>query len=74
MKCKVCCREAEENGYCLYHLKAYRNIIEKFEVWKRASDIDWNTYLVKIQKNSLTGEWAKEVIIDLIKGENENGR
>jgi len=29
-------------------------------------------YLVEIQKNSLTGEAAKGVVEQLIKGENEN--
>jgi len=72
MKCKICNREAEENTYCSLHLKAYRNIIDKFDVWKQASDIVWNKYLIEIQKNSLTGVWAKEVIKDLIKGENRN--
>ena len=74
MKCKICNRDAEENAYCSLHLRAYRNIIDKFEVWKQASDISWNEYLIEIQKNSLTGVWAKEVIKDLIKGENGNVR
>jgi hypothetical protein len=72
MKCKICCRDAEENGFCLFHSKAYLNIIDKFEVWKKTSDVVWREYLVEIQKNSLTGEWAKEVIKELIKGENGN--
>ncbi len=39
---------------------------------RKASDVLWSKYLVKIQKNSLTGEWAKEVVKHLIKGENGN--
>jgi len=72
MKCKICNRAAEENTYCSLHLNAYRNIMNKFDAWKQASDIVWNEYLIEIQKNSLTGVWAKEVIKDLIKGENGN--
>ena len=72
MKCKICSREAEENGFCLLHLKAYQNVLEKFEPWKKASGLVWIEYLVEIQKNSLTGEWAKEVVKHLIKDENGN--
>lgn len=72
MKCKICSKDAQENGFCILHLKAYQNIINKFDVWKKASDTFWNQYLVEIQKNSLTGEWAKEVAKYLIKEENGN--
>jgi hypothetical protein len=72
LKCKICSRAAQENGFCILHLEAYRNIIDKFEVWKKASDTVWIEYLVEIQKNSLTGEWAKEVAKYLIKEENRN--
>ncbi len=74
MKCKICNREVEDNGFCILHLKAYNNIIEKFVFWKQASNISWAEYLVELQKNSLTGEWAKEVIKDLIVEQNGNVR
>jgi hypothetical protein len=35
----------------------------------KASDSSWRDYLVSIQKNSLTGEWAKEVAKYLIEEE-----
>ena len=66
MSCKICSRPAKENGYCNIHLKTYKSIVEKFEVWKKASLISWEDYLVEISKNSLTGEWAKEVAKYLI--------
>ncbi len=72
MKCKICSREAQENGFCALHMKAYKNILDKFTVWKKASDISLAQYLVEIQKNSLTGEWAKEVTKHLIEEENRN--
>ncbi len=72
MNCKICGRIVQENGYCSLHLKAYKNIVEKFEVWKKASAISWQDYLVEIQKNSLTGEWAKEVSKLLIEDESRN--
>jgi hypothetical protein len=72
VKCKICSREAEENGFCPLHLRAYQNVLEKFEQWKIASGLVWIEYLVEIQKNSLTGEWAREVVKHLIKDENGN--
>ncbi len=62
MKCKVCGREAKEKGFCPLHLKAYMNIVDKYDVWAKALSISWKQYLSEIQKNSLTGTWAREVI------------
>jgi hypothetical protein len=53
------------------HLEAYKNITEKFDVWKRVANVSLRRYLAEIQKNSLTGEGAKEVIKYLIRDENE---
>ena len=51
---------------------AYDNVLEKFSVWKRAQNVSWCEYLVEIQKNSLTGEWAKDVSKYLIVEGKEN--
>lgn len=50
-------------------MKAYGKIIEKYDAWKRALKISWKEYLSEVVKNSLTGEWAKEVAEYLIKNE-----
>ena len=49
----------------------YKNVIEKFRVWETNSNVSWIQYLVEIQKNSLTGEWAKEVAKYLIEEEDQ---
>jgi len=49
------------------HLKAYENIVKKFGLWKKALRVSWKEYLSKINKNPLTGEWAKEVAEYLIR-------
>jgi hypothetical protein len=72
VKCKICSRDEQENGFCLLHIKAYKNIVDKFDVWKKSSNVVWSDYLVEIQKNSLTGEWAKEVAKYLIEEGNQN--
>jgi len=67
LKCKICLREATRNNYCELHGKAYENVVKKYDVWKRALEIDWKEYLSKIAENPLTGEWAKEVAQHLTK-------
>jgi len=49
-------------------------VLEKFRVWEAASNVSWSQYLVEIQKNSLTGEWAKEVAKYLIEEETKDGK
>jgi hypothetical protein len=71
LKCKICSREAEDKGYCRLHSKAYRNLVDKFSVWQKASEVSWSEYLLQIQKNSLTGLWAKEVAKYLIEEEEQ---
>jgi hypothetical protein len=51
------------------HLKAYENIGEKYDLWKKSSKISWKEYLREIEQNPLTGEWAKEVANYLINSE-----
>lgn len=72
MKCKICGREAVENGFCALHARAYRNLLEKFSVWERAANVSWSQFLVDVQKNSLTGLWAKDVAKYLIVEENKD--
>lgn len=70
MKCKVCSREIQsQSEYCELHEKAYQNIRQKFEVWKKASGVEWKEYLQEITKNPLTGTWAKEVAENLLSKE-----
>jgi tRNA pseudouridine-54 N-methylase len=68
----ICSREAQEKNFCDLHYRAYQNIKEKFEVWMKASDVEWGIYLHQLQKNSLTGEWAKEVAKYLIREEEKD--
>ncbi|MGB9959504.1 MAG: hypothetical protein ACPLKQ_03155 [Candidatus Bathyarchaeales archaeon] len=74
MKCKVCSKEAVENGYCELHAKAYENILSAYDVWSKALGSSWKEYLSEIVKNPFTGEWAKEVAEHLMKsGEIKDG-
>ena len=62
---------AQENGFCPLHFKAYQNVQEKFKAWQKALGISWTQYITQIQKNSLTGEWAKEVAKHIIEEEQQ---
>ncbi len=68
MKCPICEREAT-TMYCVFHQKAYSNILEKFAVWKRALSVSWKEYLNAVAENSYTGTWSKEVAMHLLKTE-----
>jgi hypothetical protein len=68
MKCRICNREALEK-YCELHEKAYKNIVQKYEDWRRTMDISWTEYLNKIVNNPYTGSWAKEIAEQLLKNE-----
>ena len=69
MNCKICQRKAVTEEFCQIHLKAYKNIIETYDCWRKALKISWREYLSEIEQNPLTGEWAKEVASYLITNE-----
>jgi hypothetical protein len=69
LNCKACNREAGKRDFCPSHLKAYENIVGKYDFWRKALKISWKEYLSEIEKNPLTGEWAKEVVEYLISNE-----
>jgi predicted metal-binding protein len=69
LRCKACSREAGERDFCPLHLKAYENIVKEYDFWRKGLKISWKEYLSEIEKNSLTGEWAKEVAKYLINNE-----
>jgi hypothetical protein len=68
MKCKVCRKEAV-SVYCKFHERAYENLVNGYEEWKRALNLSWREYLNKVIKNEYSGSWVKEVAEQLLKGE-----
>ncbi len=70
MKCHICDREAWSEGYCKFHAKAHQAVIKKYDDWRKALGISWKEYLSEIAQNPLTGEWAKEVALQLAEQEN----
>jgi len=65
MTCEICGREASSR-FCDLHKKAYENLVEKYEIWKKASKITWTEYLNEILRNPNTGLWVREVAQQLL--------
>jgi hypothetical protein len=70
VKCVICGRETFEK-YCVHHGDAYRNVVEKFEEWKRAMGVLWKQYLKAVVENAYTGSWAKEVAEQLLQNKDD---
>jgi hypothetical protein len=66
----VCDRETLEK-FCEFHEKVYRNVVQKFEDWKRATGVSWKEYLKELVENAYTGCWAKEIAESLLKNTDE---
>lgn len=66
----ICDREAIAN-YCMFHQRAYLNLVQKFEVWNLATGVSWREYLKELMENSYTGAWAKEVAQHLLKNKDD---
>jgi hypothetical protein len=68
--CIVCGKESSKR-YCVFHEKAYLNVVLKFEAWQQALGIYWKEYLKAVVENSYTGTWAKEVAEHLLNNKDE---
>lgn len=61
MSCPICGEELDGEEFCKRHKKAYLNIKQAFNDWKKALDISWDEYLNKLIENKNSGKWVKEV-------------
>ena len=66
LKCEICGSESDA-AFCTDHSKAFSQIRDGFQVWKKALGIDWEAYLHRISTNPNTGRWAREVAEHLLK-------
>ena len=65
MRCVICGRQTDER-YCPLHDRAHKNLVQGYEVWKHALDINWLEYLKRVAGNQSTGKWAVEVCQDIL--------
>ncbi len=66
-KCIICNREVYRNNLCKYHYQALKELVEKYEEWKRREGISWERYISSLKKLKSTGKWIIEVINSLDK-------
>lgn len=69
MKCKICDRESSKEGICSLHLKAYENLTNTFDKWRKALNVSWREYLSQIVENSSAGNLVKETAEYLLENE-----
>ncbi|MHA1905811.1 MAG: hypothetical protein ACW98Y_00830 [Candidatus Thorarchaeota archaeon] len=61
--CQICGRKVDsEEQFCEYHAIANENIINSFEKWQSAMEIQWDVYLEKLDEEESLGRFAKEVV------------
>ena len=71
-RCRLCGRRREEASvHCSYHQRAHANLLDAFERWRTALDIDWIEFLREVRGNPGTGEWAAEVAEDLLRTDHQ---
>ena len=60
--CPICGRDVSERSeFCRYHQEAFNNLQSTFEIWKKASEMNWEEYLNKLCQIDETGQWVREV-------------
>lgn len=65
--CRVCARAAVEGSvYCRQHLQAYSNLEKAYPQWRYALGLSWAEYLEQITKAPGTGQWANEVVAEIL--------
>lgn len=63
MKCSLCNRETADDNpeFCNYHNECVKKVEAGFEKWRKAyGELDWLTYLLRLEKRPETGVWIKE--------------
>ena len=58
--CRICHRMAVDKGFCIFHLEAYRRILEHYSRWREAG-YDWHSYLTKLIHLRSVGKYVKDV-------------
>ena len=66
--CAICERERTGELFCRYHERAFKNLKEKYEIWKsRYGTLSWKEYLMKQINLDQNGVWVREVAKYLLK-------
>lgn len=68
--CVLCGKKRIDEKFCQYHKRAFKNLKEKYEIWKlRYGSLLWKDYLKKQAELKQNDIWVKEVIRYLLKSD-----
>jgi hypothetical protein len=74
-ECPICGRPSGlRSELCQYHKLAMDNLQEGEEVWNRALETSWDSYLDHLYALEELGFWVREVIEYIRSGESPSGR
>jgi len=73
MSCPVC-GAPSENVLCSAHWRAYRKLLAAYKVWHQALEISWRDYLGRVEGNTNSGRWVREICTFLLRNEGGEGR
>jgi len=66
MNCPVC-GASSRNRFCPVHERAYQNLLVAYEAWHRALEVSWRDYLERVNANSNSGIWVRDVCVFLLR-------
>jgi hypothetical protein len=62
-ECPICGRKtSDDNRFCGYHQGALKKLEKGLEGWKKALDLDWENYLLRVYEVEGLGLWIQEMI------------
>ncbi|MGD2072922.1 MAG: hypothetical protein PVG65_05495 [Candidatus Thorarchaeota archaeon] len=62
-ECPICNRNSLDSElFCEYHHVAYEKLKLGFNEWKKALDLDWKSYLLRVYEVDGLGMWIQEII------------
>ena len=62
-ECPICNRtKSSEKEFYNYHSIAFQKLKEGWNEWKKAIDLDWKDYLLRLYDVEELGLWIREII------------
>lgn len=52
----------DEEEFCIYHQAALQKLRDGLDGWRKALDLDWDKYLLRVYEVEGLGLWIQEVI------------
>jgi hypothetical protein len=59
-RCLLCERNSG-SLVCGRHSKAYENLLQGYELWRKAKGLSWKDYLKELSENPYAGAWVRHL-------------